>query len=286
MRLATALLALLALSLTACRSSPPSPPAEPVESLSLLEERLLEIIDMEARLETTAARPDAQEREIQRLFQQVSREYDGIITRNPDHLESRLLFGKLLMRYGDGEGARNQFLMAAKIAERTNQDIAVIHQQLSTYYAEELDHTRALAYALNAIEIEPQTAIYHFGLGQLLAAFREELIADEVYTAEVLDANLLASFKTACELEPGTLPFQFRYGEAFYDVADPDWAAALAHWQALAGHPELSTLQQDAIRLHQARCLVGLGNPEAARLQIEAVESPELQPSGAAILSP
>jgi tetratricopeptide (TPR) repeat protein len=282
MRTALILLCLLALSLTACRSTPETPPSEPKESLSLLDERLLKTIDMEAQLEAEAAKPDATESEIQRLFQQVSREYQGIIARNPNNLESRLLYGKLLMRYGDGKGARNQFLMAA----RTDPDIAVIHQQLSTYYAEEMDYTRALAYALNAIEIEPETAIYHFQLGQLLAAFRDEYISEGVFTAEQLDSEMLASFKRACDLEPDTLPFQFRYGEAFYDVDDPDWQAALDQWEALAGNPALTPLEQDAIRLHQAQCLVQLGQPVAAQIKIDEVQSPELKPSAASILTP
>ncbi|NDV61959.1 tetratricopeptide repeat protein [Puniceicoccales bacterium CK1056] len=282
MRLPAFLLCLLALSLSACRSPAPQQGSQSSESLSLLEERLLETIEMEARLEEEAAMPGADKREIQRLFQRVAREYEGIIARNPDNLESRLLYGKLLMRYGDGTGARNQFLNAARIEP----DVAVIHQQLSTFYAEERDYTRALAYALNAIEIEPETAIYHFGLGQLLAAFREEFITEQVFTGYKLDSEMLKSFKTACELEPDTLPFQFRYGEAFYDVDGPDWQLALEHWEFLSVHPGLTQLQQDAVRLHQARCLVELGQTKAAQEKIDAVKSPELQPSAAAILTP
>jgi len=282
MRFPAFLLCLLALSLSACRSPAPQPGSQSTESLSLLEERLLETIDREARLEEEAAKPGADRREIQRLFQRVAREYEGIIARNPDNLESRLLYGKLLMRYGDGTGARNQFLIAARLEP----NVAVIHQQLSTFYAEERDYTRALAYALNAIEIEPGTAVYHFGLGQLLAAFRDEFITEQVFTGYKLDAEMLKSFRQACELEPDTLPFQFRYGEAFYDVDNPDWQLALEHWEFLAAHPGLTQLQQDAVRLHQARCLVGLGRTEEAQARINAVQSPELKPSAAAILEP
>jgi tetratricopeptide (TPR) repeat protein len=267
--------------LAGCRSSVKEPAtADAMEtSISLLEQRLLDAISREQQLDAVAAKPDADAREVQRLFQDVATEYNGIIARNPRHLESRLLYGKLLSRYGDREGARDQFLVAASI----DPAIAVIHQQLSTYYAEEEDFTRALAYALNAVRIEPETAAYHFGLGQVLAAFRQEFIDEQVFTTDRLDADMLAAFKAAAALEPDTLPLQFRYGEAFYDVDSPDWNVALAHWQALQANPGLSPLQQDATRLHQARCLVGLGRIEEAKVIANAVESPELKGSAQAL---
>jgi tetratricopeptide (TPR) repeat protein len=278
-----ALVLLLLGGLAGCRSAPrgqvDSAPAE-ARAATLLEEQLLEVIAMEQRLDALAAEPEPDRFEVQRRFQDIARGYAAIIARNPDHLESRLLYGKLLMRYGDSEGAREQFLLAARIDPK----VAVIHQQLSTYHAEEGDHTRALAYALNAVELEPATAAYHFGLGQLLAAFREELLADAVFTPAQLEADMLAAFRKAAELAPDTLPLQFRYGEAFYDLTEPDWIAALDHWQALAANPQLSRLEADAVRIHRARCLIELHRDEDARALLQAVESPSLADSAAALL--
>ena len=273
------LVGLAALLLHGCRSSPPVAAAEPAASTTLLDQKLLEVIELEQALNRAAAQPDADRVEIQRLFQQVDREYSGLIARNPDHLESRLLYGKLLSRFGDSESARDQFLMAAKI----DPAIAVIHQELGTYYAEEGDFTRALAYALNAIRLEPETAAYHFGLGQVLAAYRQEFIDEGVFTPEQVDADMLKAFRTASELEPEALDLQFRYGEAFYDVGQPDWATALQHWQTLQKHPLLSPYQQDAIRLHQARCLLELDRAEEARTLARQVQVPELRHSAEAL---
>lgn len=274
------LLLLLGLALAGCSTPVPDSATEAPSSRTLLEEKLLAVLEAEQRLDEVAAAPEADRLEVQRLFHQVDREYAGIIARNPDHLESRLLYGKLLSRYGDREGARNQFLEAAHL----DPAVAVIHQELSTYYAEEEDYTRALAYALNAIRLEPRQAAYHFGLGQLLAAFREPFVEEEVFTQAQIDEDMLAAFRTAAELEPQTLALQFRLGEAFYDLSSPDWEAALAHWEQLSGHPDLSALQQDAVRLHRARCLIGLGQTEAARELADAVESEELRPSAQSLL--
>jgi cytochrome c-type biogenesis protein CcmH/NrfG len=266
------LLAAVTILLGGCRSQPGPAPADEGYRISLLEEKLLEVIELEQQLDALAAEEEPDRMEVQRRFQQVAREYQGIIARNPDHLESRLLYGKLLSNYGDRNGARDQFLVAARI----DPEIAVIHQQLSTYFAEENDPTRALAYALNAVRIEPDTAAYHFGLGQLLVAFREDYLEEAVFTDSQIDAELLKAFRTAAELEPDTLPLQFRYGEAFYDVADPDWNSAHAQWESIAARNDLSPLQTDAVRLHRARCLSALGQDDAAQALLDAVESPEL----------
>ena len=264
-----ALLTLMALAFSACRS-PVEPASEPSgTSLTLLEQKLFEILKREQQLDLAAAVPDVQYSEIQRLFMQVARDYNALIARNPDHLETRLLYGKLLSRYGDSEGARDQFLLAARI----DPEIAVIHQQLCTYYAEENDFTRALAYALNAVRIEPQTAAFHFQLGQVLAAFREKFLEEEIFSAEQLDSDLLAAFETAKSLQPDALPLQFRFGEAFYDVENPDWDRALAHWQALSSNPSLSPLQADAAFLHQAKCLLELQRKEDAQHLIDSIQN-------------
>lgn len=256
-----------------CRSTEPSREREAATaSRSLLEERLLQVIEREQALDEAAAAPDAEEGDIQQRFHAVSREYADIIARNPDNLDARLLYGKLLMRYGDNAGARDQFIMAARI----NPEIAVIHQQLSTFYAEEGDYTRALAYALNAIELEPMTAAYHYGLGQVLTAYREEFINEAVFNEKQVDDKILESFRTASRLEPSSVELQFRYGEAFYDVANPDWEKARRHWAVFANNFQLTRLQEDAVRLHQARCLMEMGREKEADALIEQVQSKQL----------
>ena len=281
MRLTRIILAAVMLAgLSSCRSPDRSLPPEPsATAVSLQDQQLLDIIEAEQELERRAAEDKAEFTEIQRIFRQVDQMYASFLSRNPENLESRLLYGKLLLRYHDLEGARIQFLVAAKLAERSGEQIAVIHQQLSTIAAEEGDYSRAVVFADNAIKIDPMVAAYHYGLGQILAAFRQGLIDDEVFEPQVLDQKILQCFATAVELEPDTLPLLFRYGEAFYDVGDPDWQLALQHWQSLANRNDLAPLQMDAVRLHQARCYIELGQPDLARNLTKDIQSPQLRES-------
>jgi tetratricopeptide (TPR) repeat protein len=273
------LLGLLSLS-PGCNSPDVAEPAgESPTSLSLLDQQLLDLIELEVELDGIAARPDAQLGEVQRRFQEIDQEYFGIITRNPENLDARLLYAKLLSRYCDRESAWGQFIVAARIAEKEGVPVPVVHQELSTYYAEEGDHTRAIAYALNAVESAPEVAEYHFQAGQVLAAFKPEFIRDEIYSSARIDEMMINAFASAKDLKPDSLDLQFRYGEAFYDVEYPDWSTALAHWQSLQGHPGLSPLQTDFVRLHSARCLIGLDRTEEARALAESVQSPQLKDS-------
>lgn len=285
-RCSLGLLSLLLLAgFSACTSPPPaSLPAAPApsgtSSRSLLENRLLEVLEQERALDTAAATESPEIGDIQRQFHRVAAAYRDLLAYNPDSLDTRLLYGKLLSRYGDREGARDQFLAAARI----DPQVAVIHQQLATYYAEEADHTRALAFMLNAVELEPQTAAYHFGLGQLLLAFREAFVDEGLYSRQQLESEMLKAFRSAAELAPTELALQFRYGEAFNDLQNPDWNAALAHWLRLEASLPLDPLQLDALHIHAARCLIALDRPDEARQRLRRVASPSLLPSAQGLL--
>lgn len=242
------------------------------QSLTLLESKLLETLAAEKELDTYVDQDDPDTVTVQRLFQGIDRRYTALLAENPDSLETRLLYGKFLSRFGDREGARIQFLQAAAI----DPQIAVIHQELGNYYAEENDPTRAVAYYLNAIGIEPEVAEYHYGLGELLLAFREDLIGEEGFSRADLNYQMLEAFRMAAELAPDNKIFQFRYGEAFYDVEEPDRERALAHWTQLQTNPSLSEIELDAVRLHRARHLMELGRSSEARRIAAEVTSPGL----------
>lgn len=271
------MLALLGLS--ACRSAPPqsanTPPPAPPTAQTLLEARLLDLIadsDALAAMATDAAPSDFG---VERRFRSIAARFNSVIADNPDSLEARLLYGKFLADYGDREGARDQFLHAAQI----DPSIAVIHQQLGNFYAEERDPTRAMAFYLNAIGLDPDIPAYHFGLGELIAHFFAELTGDPAFDPTKLHAQMLNAFANAARLAPDNLIFQFRYGEAFYDVPNPDFDTAIAHWLSLLQHPQLSAIQRDAVRLHLARNLLDADRAPEALPFLDAVATPGLQHS-------
>lgn len=273
------LIAVLCL-LAGCRSSGRS--ADAAEAgMSLYERRLLRVIEDKEALETFALETDLAERpEVERRFRRVAGDFNSIIADNPDRIEARLIYAKMLDFFGDEVGARDEF---AAVLNR-DPTVAVAHQQLGTYFAEEGDYAKALAYYLNAVQHDPNEPVYHYGVGDLLHTFGPELIEEGALTQELLDKQMLEAFRQAAALASGDLVYQFRYGEAHYDVHEPDWSEALTHWRWLALRDDLDDLGRQAVALHEARCLGELGRYEEARERAMSVTEPGLETSRKALL--
>jgi thioredoxin-like negative regulator of GroEL len=87
---------------------------------------------------------------------------------------------------------------------------------------------------------------------------------------------MMSAFEQAAQLEPESIALQFRFAEAYYDMWQPDFAAALEQWrfiQEVFGD-RLSSAEQNAIGLHLARCLAELGSYEEAKEIAISVEAP------------
>lgn len=238
------------------------------EATTLAERKLLEIVARERALEerlTNAASVDRSQAmgEIRAL----SRDYQNYLARNREDLYAHLLYGKFLYRAGDNEGALQVFLAA----DNLDGNQAVTKQHIGNLLAEGGNFAEALNYFLQAIDLAPQEPVYHFSVGQVLAEYREDFLEIRLYKPATLDAQMQAAFHEAQALEPENADFAFRYGESFYDVAEPDWEIALGFWEDLA-EEDLSAVQRDALALHVARVLVELGRFEQARERIASVE--------------
>lgn len=232
------------------------------EPISYYERRLLAAAEKKADLEQLVrGNPDADEATVQYRFREIAGEFQSLIADNPGQIEARLLYGKFLDFFGDREGASEQFIAVLGV----DPTVSVAYQQLGNYFAEDEEYGKALAHYLSAIENDPDESVYHLGLGEMLFACRDGFLKEAGFTREKLDAQMIEAFRRAAELAPDSLVIQFRYGEAFYDLYDPDWTVALAHWERLGQRSDLDPVQADAVQLHEARCLGELERYDAAR---------------------
>ncbi len=237
-------------------------------------ERLARLVEREARLHTQLREnPELLgPEEIKRRVGDLVQAYQAFLADNPDDVQALILYGKLLRRAGEDEAAFDAFLKTDELEPR----IAVVKQQIGTYLAEQGRPVEALAFHLHAIELEPETAAYHFGLGQLLTGFRDEFVDQEVFTDDAIDREMIKAFRTAARLGPDNFDFQMRLGEAYYDLTNPDWKNALLHWNRLR-QDAFDSLRVEIIDLHRARVLGELGRYGEARKLAETVEEPALQ---------
>ncbi|MCC5806177.1 MAG: hypothetical protein JJU00_07590 [Opitutales bacterium] len=259
---------------TARETTEPARQSEARDGLSLYERRLMRILERERALKARAMEADdLLEGDLRQSFQRIAREYESVIADNPREVEPLLLYGKFLDWFGDRDGARDQFITAYRLAPET----AVVQQQLGVYFAEEGDFGRALAHYLRAIELEPEQAVYHADLGELLYAFSPGFIQENIFDPDTIDAMMLEAFREAARLEPGSLVFQYRLGEAYYDVDNTPWKEALDHWENLQQRDDLTNMQRDAVRLHRARCLHALRRHDEAETVALDVSHADLQ---------
>jgi len=200
--------------------------------------------------------------------------YRSYLVDQPNDVSAYILYGKLLRRVQEHEQAFLAFLKADELDPK----IAVVKQQIGNHLAEEGKGKAALTFYLQAVDLEPETAIYHFSLGQLIVDFRGGFVADKIFTQDALEREMLKAFRTAAKLAPDNFDYQMRLGEAYYDLTSPDWRSALVHWNKLSKETTTS-LQKEILSLHRARVLGKLGRAEEANQLLAQVLNPALQNS-------
>ena len=84
------------------------------------------------------------------------------------------------------------------------------------------------------------------------------------------------AFQRAAELAPDRFEFTYRYAESFYDLENPDWAAALKVWAALEDKAP-TPVERQTMRLHAANILLKTGQRDHARALLDTIDEPALQ---------
>lgn len=238
---------------------------------SLAQRRLSDIVAKEQRFFAVASGKQAMnEKELTRKVQDLVADYESYLADNPKDLTAFILYGKFLRRVDQPGPATGVFLKAEKL----DPNVAVIKQQIANYLTEEGRIAEALPYLLRAVELSPKTALYHHQLGSFLFLFREELIRLGITTQSSNDRNMAIAFREAAKLEPGNFEYQLRYGQSYFDVANPDWTEALSVWNELSGTANHSPEESEYLLLCKARVLMELDRRDEAKTLIDRVRSP------------
>jgi len=244
---------------------------EEVNGVSLAQTRLAAIVAKERRLLGAVSDERAtNEKELTRKTQDLVADYESYLADNPKDLTALILYGKFLRRVDQPGPATGIFLRADKI----DPEVAVVKQQIANYLTEKGRIAEALPYLLRAVELSPKTAVYHHQLGSFLFLFREELIRLGITTQSSNDRNMAIAFREAAKLGLDKFEYRLRYAQSFFDVANPDWEAALRVWKELSNEENRNSSEMEYLFLCQARVLLELGRREEARTLIDRVRSP------------
>jgi tetratricopeptide (TPR) repeat protein len=154
-------------------------------------------------------------------------------------------------------------------------DIALVKNELGNYLAEEGKPMEALNYFLSAVKLEPKEPLYHYQLGTLLYEARDDFLKSGQWSRDSIDHSMQEAFKNAADLAPDRIEFTYRYAESFYDMQDPDWAAALKAWEGMEAHAQ-SDVEKQTMRLHEANVLISMGKTDHAKAILDGITDPTL----------
>ena len=96
---------------------------------------------------------------------------------------------------------------------------------------------------------------------------------------------MFKAFKATVRLAPDNFDAHMRLGEAYYDLADADWDAALRHWQTLRqATPADTSLRCQILDLHLMRVFGKLGRTGEVQALSATILHPSLQDSKQQVL--
>lgn len=204
-------------------------------------------------------------------LESVIKSYDVLIQKNPDYALAYGGYGMLLGKVGMTKEAAIMLLKANKL----DPTMSEVKNQIGVLLAEDGKPVDALPWVTAAIDLEPKKALYHFQLGELLAAGRSDFVRTGQFDDAKLDQSMLDAFQRASELSPGDFPIAYRHAKAYYDLNKPRWEEALSVWEKLE-QGAATDQQRQLVRLQRANVLYKLNRIAEARPLLDSVTNIDL----------
>ncbi len=252
-----------------------------VKAETMAEKSLVEIVqrqhDIFARAEKEGEQLD--EARLRGELQGVIKSYDILIQKNPDYALAYGGYGMLLGKVGMKKEAVIMLLKANKL----DATMPEVKNQVAVFLAEDGKPVDALPWITSAIDLDPTKALYHFHLGELLAAGRSDFIRTGQFDDAKLDQSMLDAFKRASELAEGDFPIAYRHAKAYYELTTPRWAEGLTVWEKLE-QMKINDAQRQLVRMQRANMLIKLGRPAEARPLLDTVTAIDLAPEKQTLL--
>jgi tetratricopeptide (TPR) repeat protein len=227
------------------------------ELLALQQELLAQVAEAEVQEDVEKLRP---------RLQTLVYDWEGYLRSYPKKPDGYIAYSMLLGNPLIDERRRAKALLLR--ANELDPNRAIVKNQLGKYIAEDGEPLLALPYFLAAAELEPEEALYHYQIGQLLGGARSDFLTSGEWTIESIDEAMQNAFAEAVRLNPDSLPYAYRYAESYYDLENPPWDEAMAAWQQLEERVT-SPVEQQMMRLHQANVLLFQGKLDEAEAMLQ-----------------
>lgn len=235
---------------------------------TLAEKSLKEIVERQKQLFERAEKEGDQldEARFAGEAKGIASSYDVFIQKNPDFVPGYVAYGVFLGKIDMTKAAVAMLLKANKL----DPNIPLVKNQLAKHLAEDGKPLEALPYLTSAIDLAPNEPLYHFHLGQLLLAARDDFLHEGTWTRASLDKAMLEAFQRAADLAPADLSLAYQHAKAYYEIDPPRWDEALAVWEKLGGRATTESMRQ-LIKLQRANILAKLDRRDEARALLDQV---------------
>ena len=234
-----------------------------------LVQRQRELLDRAEEADDQSAMED-----LRPQFQTLIFDYERFLRENPKYVPGYVSYGLLLGQDIVGEPKRAVALLLK--ANELDPNIPLVKNQIGNYLAEDGKPLEAINYYLSAAELAPDESLYHYQVGLLLTTARSDFETSGDWTRETLTATSHRAFKRAYELSPANFEYGYRFAQSFYDLAEPDWAKALAAWKGLEKSAG-TELGRQAVRLQEANVMIHQGAYSSARESLMAIDDIDLR---------
>lgn len=242
-------------------------------AVTLAEKSLVEIVERQNNIFSRAEKEGdhLDEAWLRGELQGVIKSYDVLIQKNPEYALAYGGYGMLLSKVGMRKESAIMLLKANKL----DPTMPEVKNQIAVLLTEDGKPVDALPWVTAAIDLEPTKALYHFHLGELLAAGRSEFVRTGQFDDAKLDQSMLDAFHTATELAARDFPIAYRAAKAYYELSVPRWTEALAAWEKLEAAVG-NDKQRQLVRLQRANVLLKLNRAADARTLLDSVTAVDL----------
>lgn len=193
--------------------------------------------------------------------------------------ESYAIYGKYLRATSDPTSAYAAFLKA----DGLDPSMASVKHQLAVYESENGQFARAYRHFSEALELEPDNAVYLSQTAKFLMAARSELAASGDFDPAALDAEMLDCYRRWAGASAPNSRAKWECAKAFYQVSAPDWNEALERWEDILENATIGLERQTALA-NKARVLIELRRDPEAREILGKIDNPHLADDKAALL--
>lgn len=185
---------------------------------------------------------------IKARLDEVRKQYEDFLTRNPKHVEARIAYGSFLNDINDEPAAAAQWERALTLS--TNH--AAIYNNLANHYGHNGPVEKAFTYYEKAIALDTNEPVYLHNFATTVFLFRKHVREHYGITEQQVFDKAMDLYARALRLDPKNFPLATDVAKCYYGIKPLRIADAKIAWQnalTLAA----DDVEREGVCLHLAR---------------------------------